>query len=133
VNVWIGVTHLEQLFSRYGQNWEAALSHYNGGALRSGGTSEPVPHRFTQAYVTGVMRRWNQYAVDPVVARLVANVRSGKMTAPSATPVRKPVRSAPAPAVVAVTGAPSVRGLRGDMEEARASFRRALEARGDGK
>jgi len=68
-NVRLGVTQLERLYDQYGQSWELALSHYNGGNLRSSG-GHFVAHRFTGRYVADVMRWSRTYQNDGTVVAL---------------------------------------------------------------
>ena len=49
-NIRIGVAYLERLYRLYGNRWDAALSHYNGGSLKNG-----RPHGYTRGYVSDVM------------------------------------------------------------------------------
>lgn len=53
-NVRVGIAYLERLFDRYGQDWELALSHYNGGNLRSSEGRFTI-HAFTRNYVDRVI------------------------------------------------------------------------------
>lgn len=69
VNVRLGVAQLERLYDQYGQDWELALSHYNGGRLRSSG-GHFVAHRFTGRYVAEVMRWSRTYQSDGTVGAL---------------------------------------------------------------
>jgi len=55
VNVRLGLAVLERLHDQYGQDWELALSHYNGGNLRSNG-GHFIAHDYTRRYVAEVTR-----------------------------------------------------------------------------
>jgi hypothetical protein len=70
-NVRLGVRYLEQLYDQYGQRWELALSHYNGGTLRGQG-AYAVPHDYTRGYVRKVMAYNTQYARDLAGTQLAA-------------------------------------------------------------
>lgn len=37
LNIQVGIAYLEQLYHQYGQRWNLALSHYNGGTLKGKG------------------------------------------------------------------------------------------------
>ena len=63
-NVKLGIAYLERLFDQYGQDWELALSHYNGGRLRSA-QGRFVAHSSTRRYVDSVIR-WSQSYQDAV-------------------------------------------------------------------
>ena len=52
-NVRIGVEFLRQLYLRYDNRWDLALSHYNGGSLPPG--DEWQPHDYTLGYIARVM------------------------------------------------------------------------------
>ena len=56
-NARVGVAYLEQLYRQYGQKWELALSHYNGGTL-NGRSGDAKPHSYTRGYVRDVLA-WN--------------------------------------------------------------------------
>ena len=57
-NVRLGVRFLKELHHMYGERWELALSHYNGGSLnRSGANAHP--HAYTRRYVNSVLK-WQQ-------------------------------------------------------------------------
>ena len=67
-NVRIGVEFLEQLYKAYGERWDLALSHYNGGSLKgSGGNARP--HSYTQRYVNSVMK-WQKVYEEQVAVWL---------------------------------------------------------------
>lgn len=55
LNVRLGVAYLSRLYKQYGNRWELALSHYNGGTLRGRGTNAR-PHSYTRKYVNSVFR-----------------------------------------------------------------------------
>jgi hypothetical protein len=53
LNVRLGITYLNRLYKQYGNKWELALSHYNGGTLRGYGANAR-PHSYTRKYVDTV-------------------------------------------------------------------------------
>jgi hypothetical protein len=53
LNVRLGITYLNRLYKQYGNKWELALSHYNGGTLRGYGANAR-PHSYTRKYVNTV-------------------------------------------------------------------------------
>jgi hypothetical protein len=55
LNVRLGVAYLSQLYKQYGNRWELALSHYNGGTLQGRGANAR-PHTYTRKYVDSVFR-----------------------------------------------------------------------------
>ncbi|MBF0324499.1 transglycosylase SLT domain-containing protein [Magnetospirillum moscoviense] len=66
-NVRVGIAYLERLFDRYGQDWELALSHYNGGNLRSA-DGRFVIHAFTRGYVDRVISWARSYRGMELIA-----------------------------------------------------------------
>lgn len=74
LNVRLGIAYLERLYNQYGQNWELALSHYNGGSLRSAG-GRFVTHDYTRQYVADVVR-WSQSYMNDDTAVALADGRS---------------------------------------------------------
>ena len=54
-NIRLGVAYLERLYRQYGNRWDAALSHYNGGTMRGGRGSAARPHGYTRRYVADVL------------------------------------------------------------------------------
>ena len=69
-NVRIGILFLERLYHQYNQNWEHALSHYNGGSLKKRG-GHFVPHSYTKGYVRKVLGHARQFASNDVETKLV--------------------------------------------------------------
>ena len=61
LNIQLGIDYLAQLYHRYGQRWDLALSHYNGGTLRGKGAFAK-PHSYTRNYVASVMNWRDRYA-----------------------------------------------------------------------
>jgi transglycosylase-like protein with SLT domain len=61
LNIRTGIRFLEKLHSQYGQRWDLALSHYNGGTLKGTGR-HAKPHKRTQKYVNTVFRWKNVYS-----------------------------------------------------------------------
>lgn len=53
-NIRLGIRFLEKLYAQYDENWELALSHYNGGTLKN-----KRAHTFNQGYVRKV-QKWQQ-------------------------------------------------------------------------
>jgi soluble lytic murein transglycosylase-like protein len=87
LNIRLGLNFLEQLHDQYGQRWDLALSHYNGGTLAGGSGAAAVPHDFTRKYIADV-QRWQRYYESPAafrsdVARVRTQLRPGR-PAPSA-------------------------------------------------
>lgn len=68
-NIRIGIAFLTQLYRTYGNRWDLALSHYNGGTLDKVG-GRYVAHSYTRDYVRKVMRKWRHYQRNNLVARL---------------------------------------------------------------
>jgi hypothetical protein len=124
INVRTGIAFLARLYTTYGRRWDAALSHYNGGSLRTGMNGLALPHRYTQSYVTSVLRRWDSYAADPAIVALVG----GQGASPSITNPdgARPTSQYNVPAYLAVTGVATSGYLREDIRQARLSFRQAL-------
>lgn len=76
VNVRIGVKYLAQLYEHYGQRWDAALSHYNGGSLDGDTPYKAAPSEHTRDYVESVLALRRQYEQDSEIKSLIADVRS---------------------------------------------------------
>lgn len=68
LNIRLGINFLEQLYTQYGQRWDLALSHYNGGTLAGGSGAHAVPHDYTRKYVADV-QRWQRYYETPAAFR----------------------------------------------------------------
>ncbi len=96
VNVRLGVEFLERLYNQYGNRWDLALSHYNGGTL-SRVAGQWVAHSYTREYVNNVMRFWNTYQRERWVMALVNDVRGGTQLASAEIPARNsaPIGDAP--------------------------------------
>ncbi|MGE3335332.1 MAG: lytic transglycosylase domain-containing protein [Rhodospirillaceae bacterium] len=76
LNIRLGLNFLEQLHTQYGQRWDLALSHYNGGTLAGGAGATAIPHDFTRKYIADV-QRWQRYYENPAAFRRdVARVRT---------------------------------------------------------
>lgn len=74
LNIRLGIEFLQQLYDQYGQRWDLALSHYNGGSLAGGAGA--VPHAYTRKYIADV-QRWQRYYENPAAFRTdVAQVRA---------------------------------------------------------
>lgn len=63
LNVKLGIAYLERLYNQYGQDWELALSHYNGGTLHMSG-GRFIVHDYNRQYVADVVRWSNTYQSD---------------------------------------------------------------------
>ncbi|GHD63217.1 hypothetical protein GCM10017083_53140 [Thalassobaculum fulvum] len=71
LNVQLGIAFLDRLIGRYGDRWDLALSHYNGGSrVGSGAAARVIPA--TRGYVDKVLRLERRYARDETVRRMVA-------------------------------------------------------------
>ncbi len=159
VNAELGVRFLGDLYDTYGESWDAALSHYNGGSLRNG-----RPHAYTASYVTKVNRWTRQYANEPPQPILIHNEPPQLLGAPGSTPTIPPLgrgttcicgddsasasiarRNTPPPALTKptpprstmtpITGSDRAPGWRARaatqrMDDARARVRSALAAQG---
>ena len=79
-NIRTGVTFLSDLYYAYGQDWELALSHYNGGSLKKK-NGLYVPHSYTRGYVEKVMKYWHQFDHQPKYAKLRLDSDNEPMTA----------------------------------------------------
>lgn len=53
-NISLGIEYLARLYEQYGNRWDAALSHYNGGSL-SGDPVTAHPHAYNAGYVRTVL------------------------------------------------------------------------------
>lgn len=60
-NIRTGIRFLEQLHRQYGQRWDLALSHYNGGTLKGRGARARA-HSYTRKYVANVFRWRDVYS-----------------------------------------------------------------------
>ena len=60
LNIQMGIDYLAQLYRQYGNRWDLALSHYNGGTLRGKGRNA-VPHSYTRKYVSMVLNWQKRY------------------------------------------------------------------------
>ncbi len=76
-NVRLGVTFLERLYRMYGERWDLALSHYNGGSLKKRG-GQFIAHSYTTGYVADVMEWWRRYQKDATVTALVDRMKSAQ-------------------------------------------------------
>jgi len=76
-NARAGIALLKKLYHHYGERWDLALSHYDGGPLQKQ-DGRYAPHGHTSEYVTDVMTWWRRYQHDAVVAGLVHEVQSGR-------------------------------------------------------
>jgi len=77
-NIRLGVMFLEDLYRAYGNRWDAALSHYNGGTLKGGMNRTSEPHEHTREYVASVMRWARHYHRDNVSQRMIASADSAE-------------------------------------------------------
>jgi len=104
LNVQLGVAFLDRLIGRYGERWDLALSHYNGGSrVGSGPAARVIPA--TRSYVDKVLRLERGYARDEAVRRMVAAAQraTGTASGPAAAAERLPARAVAA-ARLAETG-----------------------------
>jgi len=69
LNVRLGIKFLSQLHAQYGNRWDLALSHYNGGTLKGRGANAR-PHSYTRKYVDSVFRWASVYDREQTVAAL---------------------------------------------------------------
>lgn len=96
LNVQLGIAFLGRLIARYGERWDLALSHYNGGSrVGSGADARVIPA--TRGYVDKVLRLERRYARDEAVRRMVAAARRAAPTAVAPT-TAAPETAAPATA-----------------------------------
>ncbi len=89
LNVQLGVAFLDRLIARYGERWDLALSHYNGGSrVGSGAAARVIPA--TRPYVDKVLRLERRYARNETVRRMVvaAGTASGPVVAAERLPAR---------------------------------------------
>lgn len=78
-NIRLGVAFLEQLYHTYGERWDLALSHYNGGTLKKVG-GRYVAHSYTSDYVKKVTKQWRRYQRENLVAELTLPKGPGRFT-----------------------------------------------------
>ena len=57
LNIKVGIMYLYLLYNQYGERWDLALSHYNGGSLYKKGGVYRI-HRYTRGYVRSVYYWW---------------------------------------------------------------------------
>ncbi len=72
LNIRLGIAYLEQLYHQYGQRWNLALSHYNGGTLKGKG-KYARPHFYTRSYVSSVLA-WSHRFERETTALALASV-----------------------------------------------------------
>ncbi|MEQ8813597.1 MAG: lytic transglycosylase domain-containing protein [Thalassobaculum sp.] len=71
LNVRLGIAFLDRLIATYGERWDLALSHYNGGSrVGRGAAARVIPA--TRGYVDKVLRLQRRYARDETVRLMVA-------------------------------------------------------------
>jgi soluble lytic murein transglycosylase-like protein len=68
LNIQLGIDYLSQLYAQYGNRWDLALSHYNGGTLEGGSGANAIPHDYTRKYVADVLR-WQRIYAQEVFAQ----------------------------------------------------------------
>lgn len=66
LNIQLGIDFLAQLYRQYGNRWDLALSHYNGGTLHGHGR-HARPHNYTRSYVKSVLRWQGRYKKQSAV------------------------------------------------------------------
>ena len=140
LNVKLGIAYLERLYNQYGQDWELALSHYNGGSLHTSG-GRFVAHDYTRQYVSDVMRWSSSYQGDGTAVALADGTSHGVQLASLAEeprPGRYHRQAEPDwQEVRRTTGAPADGDralsdmLTQSTGELRSRFRSSLEARGE--
>jgi len=87
-NVRLGIAYLKQLHKQYGNRWDLALSHYNGGTLKGRGAFAQA-HGYTRKYVRDVIAWQNRYKRNVTVAALVRDVkRDGVQVASAERPYK---------------------------------------------
>ncbi len=91
-NIRIGVRYLKQLHAQYGQRWELALSHYNGGTLNGSG-NRARPHAYTRRYIEAVMK-WRDVYDEQNTVWLALMERGPKPTSETAK-IFRPVSTTP--------------------------------------
>lgn len=94
-NVRLGILYLNRLYDMYGQDWDAALSHYNGGTLKRDSNSKPIPHGYTADYVALVKEHWEAYSNDQNIASLVEQKNKQEPNIELAGGPNKPLALAP--------------------------------------
>lgn len=90
-NVRVGIAFLRQLYHLYGERWDLALSHYNGGSLKKRG-GVYVAHSYTRKYVQDVMH-WERHYNELALAEACGD-SEGHGEADCSTPWRDPVPAA---------------------------------------
>ena len=75
LNIQLGIDFLAQLYREYGNRWDLALSHYNGGTLRGHGRNAR-PHGYTRSYVKNVNRWKKRYEEQATVWQVAYNADS---------------------------------------------------------
>lgn len=80
-NIRIGVAFLHRLYEMYGQRWDLALSHYNGGTLSGGPGANAIPHGYTTKYVSKVLGEQMRFEKSVLVASLRGRSNDGGDTA----------------------------------------------------
>ncbi|MEM9168244.1 MAG: lytic transglycosylase domain-containing protein [Pseudomonadota bacterium] len=74
-NIDLGVRYLAKLYAQYGERWDAALSHYNGGSLNGDDPFTAKPHARTADYVDAVLAHQERYEWDERVLLMIADAR----------------------------------------------------------
>jgi hypothetical protein len=75
LNARLGVRYLEKLYHQYGERWDLALSHYNGGGIKRDRYGRLRVHSYTRGYVDKVLRASRRYERSASVASLVQQSR----------------------------------------------------------
>ena len=73
LNVRLGIAYLERLYNQYGQDWELALSHYNGGSLHMS-AGHFVVHDYNRQYVSDVIRWASTFQADGTAVALAGAI-----------------------------------------------------------
>ena len=92
LNIQLGIDYLAQLYRQYGNRWDLALSHYNGGTLRGHGRNAR-PHRYTRRYVRNVQKWQRRYKEQALIWR-VANRDVMAVATSTYEPDRKEIKTA---------------------------------------
>ncbi len=90
LNVRLGIDFLSRLYHQYGQRWELALSHYNGGTLKGKG-EDAKPHGYTRKYIRAVLD-WRKRYEDQAAIWRVADAAPAETKSDGWSPARTQVK-----------------------------------------
>lgn len=119
VNIRTGLQYLTDLYRQYDNNWEAALSHYNGGSLKADNNYQP--HSYTRSYVASV-QRWQHHFSDTDTS-LVQHQTQQQVFSPQAAAMARRLR-VPVPEYDLYAGRSP---LEMRMQTIRSRFRESLQ------